>query len=123
MKRLSTLRRIPAPLNRWAQSRPTYNVALENTVKIWDLGRGAAEIFGLLKAELESEGTRLDDLDLAIAACALNRWLTLVTNNVTHFSRVRGLRLENWATVASRSAAHPALEMARAPESGARKPA
>jgi len=72
--------------------------ALEKTVKIWDLGREAAEVFGLLKAELESEGDRLDDLDLAIAACALSYQLTLVTNNVTHFGRVRGLRLENWVT-------------------------
>ena len=73
--------------------------ALEKTVKIWDLGREAAEVFGLLKAELESEGNRLDDLDLAIAACALSCRLTLVTNNVTHFGRVPGLRLENWASV------------------------
>jgi predicted nucleic acid-binding protein len=72
--------------------------ALEKTVKIWDLGRETAEVFGLLKAELERDGNRLDDLDLAIAACALSCQLTLVTNNVTHFSRVRGLRLENWAT-------------------------
>ncbi len=72
-------------------------LALEKTVKIWDLGREATEVFGLLKAQLESEGNRLDDFDLAIAACALSGQHTLVTNNVTHFRRVRGLRLENWA--------------------------
>ena len=74
--------------------------ALEKGVKIWDLGREVAEVFGVLKAELESEGNRLDDFDLAIAACALSNDLTLVTNNEAHFGRVRGLRLENWAAAA-----------------------
>ena len=74
--------------------------ALEKGVKIWDLGREAAEVLGVLKAELESEGNRLDDFDLAIAACALSNDLTLVTNNAAHFGRVRGLRLENWAAAA-----------------------
>jgi len=72
---------------------------LEKGVKIWDLGREMAEVFGVLKAELEREGIRLDDFDLAIAACALCHDLTLVTNNAAHFGRVRGLRLENWAAV------------------------
>jgi tRNA(fMet)-specific endonuclease VapC len=71
--------------------------ALEGGVKIWNLGREVAEVFGVLKAELETEGNRLDDFDLAIAACALGNDLTLVTNNEAHFRRVRGLRLENWA--------------------------
>src|SRR5665811_51477 len=74
--------------------------ALEKGVKIWELGREAAEVFGVLKAQLESEGNRLDDFDLAIAACGLSYDLTLVTNNEAHFGRVRGLRLENWAAVA-----------------------
>ena len=71
--------------------------ALEKGVKIWDPGREVAEVFGVLKAGLESEGKRLDDFDLVIAACALSNDLTLVTNNEAHFGRVRGLRLENWA--------------------------
>jgi tRNA(fMet)-specific endonuclease VapC len=70
--------------------------ALEKGAKIWDVGREAAEIFGVLKAQLEGEGTRLDDFDLAIAACALGYDLTLVTNNLAHFGRVPGLRVENW---------------------------
>jgi predicted nucleic acid-binding protein len=71
--------------------------ALERGVKIWDLGREIAEVFGVLKAELEGDGRRLDDFDLAIAACALVNDLTLVTSNEGHFGRIRGLRLENWA--------------------------
>ena len=59
-----------------------------------------AEVLGMLKAQLEREGTRLDDFDLAIAACALTHNLILVTNNTEHFSRIQGLRIENWAEIA-----------------------
>ncbi|MHB0980999.1 MAG: PIN domain-containing protein [Thermoleophilia bacterium] len=71
--------------------------ALEKGVKIWELGRETAEVFGVLKAQLEGEGNRLDDFDLAIAACALSYGLTLVTNSEAHFGRLHGLRIENWA--------------------------
>lgn len=56
----------------------------------------AAEIYGALRADLERIGRRLDDPDLRIAAIALSRDLTLVTGNLRHFSRVPGLRIENW---------------------------
>lgn len=56
----------------------------------------AAEIYGPLRAELESEGRRLDEPDLRIASITLSRDLTLISGNVRHFSRVPGLRLENW---------------------------
>jgi tRNA(fMet)-specific endonuclease VapC len=71
--------------------------ALESRAKIWAVDRGAAEVFGALKAKLEGEGNRLADFDLVIASLALSEGLTLVTNNVAHFARVGGLRLENWA--------------------------
>ena len=58
--------------------------------------RVAAEIYGGLRAELERAGKRLDEPDLRIASIALSRDLTLVTGNVKHFSRVPGLRIENW---------------------------
>jgi tRNA(fMet)-specific endonuclease VapC len=70
--------------------------ALEKAVRVWDLQAGAAEVFGALKAQLESDGNRLDDFDLGIAACALVHNLTLVTHNSAHFARVRGLRLDDW---------------------------
>ncbi len=56
----------------------------------------AAEIYGPLRAQLESEGRRLDEPDLRIASIALSRDLILISGNVRHFSRVPGLRLENW---------------------------
>lgn len=56
----------------------------------------AAEVYGPLRAKLESEGRRLDEPDLRIASIALARNLTLVTGNVKHFSRVPELHIENW---------------------------
>jgi tRNA(fMet)-specific endonuclease VapC len=57
-----------------------------------------AETFGMIKANLESQGTPLDDFDLVIAAGALAFNLTLVTNNEKHFLRLEGLKLENWTS-------------------------
>jgi tRNA(fMet)-specific endonuclease VapC len=56
----------------------------------------AAEVYGPLRAHLETLGRRLDEPDLRIASIALSRELTLVTGNVRHFSRVPDLRVENW---------------------------
>jgi tRNA(fMet)-specific endonuclease VapC len=56
----------------------------------------AAEVYGPLRARLESEGRRLDEPDLRIASIALSRRLTLVTGNTRHFSRVADLVVENW---------------------------
>ena len=56
------------------------------------------ETFAGIKANLETAGTPLDDMDLLIAATALSHNLTLVTNNEKHFSRIPGLAMANWAT-------------------------
>jgi len=56
----------------------------------------SARRFGLLKAELESKGKPLDDLDLQIASIALENNLPLLTNNTGHFKRIHGLELQNW---------------------------
>ncbi len=61
-----------------------------------DSNEEVCERFGKLKAQLESDGNILDDADLFIAACALVNQLTLITNNERHFSRIKGLKLENW---------------------------
>lgn len=69
---------------------------LEQSIEVIPLGQESAEIFGMLKAQLEIQGSRLDDFDLAIASCALAHNLTLVTNNVEHFKRIDSLKLVNW---------------------------
>jgi predicted nucleic acid-binding protein len=70
--------------------------AIENAFEIISVNSECAEIFGMLKASLKKSGTSLDDFDLIIASCAMTHNLTLVTNNIKHFSRIDGLKLTNW---------------------------
>jgi len=69
---------------------------LEQAFNVLPIGMESVEIFGMLKAQLEIKGTRLDDFDLIIASCALANNLTLVTNNIRHFQRIEGLKLTTW---------------------------
>lgn len=69
---------------------------IEAALEVIPLGIESAEVFAMLKADLEKSGAPLDDFDLVLAACALSHGLTLVTNNVKHFKRIDGLKLENW---------------------------
>lgn len=52
--------------------------------------------FGGIKAQLEKGGVRVADFDVAIAAHALALDGVVATANVRHFSRVAGLRVEDW---------------------------
>jgi len=58
---------------------------------------------GKLRAHLRKQGNPIDFPDLQIAAIALDRGLTIVTGNGSHFSRIPGLRLENWIRYESMS--------------------
>ena len=56
-----------------------------------------AEMFGLIRADLERRGCVIGPYDMQIAAQALARNIVLVTNNTKEFERIPGLKLENWA--------------------------
>jgi tRNA(fMet)-specific endonuclease VapC len=62
------------------------------------LPESAAESYGSIRADLESKGEMIGNNDLWIAAHALASHFTLVTNNEKEFRRVRGLKIQNWAT-------------------------
>jgi len=69
---------------------------------IVEFGYDAAVAYGGIRATLERAGTPIGTLDMLIAAHALSLDLALVTNNTREFTRVSGLRLEDWtATEAS----------------------
>lgn len=57
----------------------------------------AAFRYGGLRAALERAGKPIGSMDMLIASHALALSVPLVTNNVREFSRVPGLKLENWA--------------------------
>ncbi len=52
---------------------------------------------GRIRATLESAGKPIGAYDYLIAGQALARHLTLVTANVSEFSRVKGLSWQDWA--------------------------
>ena len=52
--------------------------------------------YGRIRAELESKGERLDNMDLLLASIALDNNLILITGNRKHFDRIPGLMLEVW---------------------------
>ena len=56
----------------------------------------ADEIYGFIRTQLELVGKPIGGNDLLIAAQALALDHTLVTDNDQEFSRVDGLRVENW---------------------------
>lgn len=66
-------------------------------IEIFDFDAKAADCYGKIRAELEKKGSPIGPLDMMIAGHARSLEFTLVTNNMKEFSRVSGLRLENWA--------------------------
>ena len=71
--------------------------ALLETLQVLPLPLDAALRYGEIRAELERAGKPIGANDTWIAAHALASNLTLVTNNEREYSRVPGLRIENWA--------------------------
>jgi tRNA(fMet)-specific endonuclease VapC len=52
--------------------------------------------YGALRARLEATGRQIGGNDLLIAAHAKATGATIVTANTSEFTRVRGLKVENW---------------------------
>jgi tRNA(fMet)-specific endonuclease VapC len=53
------------------------------------------EHFARMRAALRKQGQLIPDMDLLIAATAIEEGLILVTRNARHFERIVGLRLVN----------------------------
>jgi tRNA(fMet)-specific endonuclease VapC len=53
--------------------------------------------YGKIKAELRKKGQIIGQIDLLLAAQAVNRKMTLITNNLKEFLRVDGLKVEDWS--------------------------
>ena len=57
-----------------------------------DTAEKAAEIYAYLK----KDGNLIEDADILMAAIAIVDDLILITNNTSHFDRVKGLVIDNW---------------------------
>jgi len=65
-------------------------------LNILDFDTAAAHHYGILKVYLQRVNLNVSDTDTRIAAIALNHGLTLITSQTLGFSRMPGLRTENW---------------------------
>ncbi len=70
--------------------------ALIEEIEPLDFDLRAAATYGRVRAQLEAGGTPIGPNDMLIAAHALSRGLTIVTDNTAEFRRVKGLKVENW---------------------------
>jgi tRNA(fMet)-specific endonuclease VapC len=70
--------------------------ALIEEIETFDFDLRAAAAYGRVRAQLEAGGTPIGPNDMLIAAHALSRGLTVVTDNTAEFGRVKGLKVENW---------------------------
>ena len=55
-----------------------------------------AEVYSRIRADLAKAGTPISSNDIQIVSIALVNDLILVTHNVREFSRVEGLKIEDW---------------------------
>jgi tRNA(fMet)-specific endonuclease VapC len=55
-----------------------------------------AEVYGIIRAELERKGKVIGAYDMQLAAQALSRNYIFITNNTKEFNRIGKLKLENW---------------------------
>jgi tRNA(fMet)-specific endonuclease VapC len=70
--------------------------ALIEEIETLDFDLRAAAMYGRVRAQLEASGTPIGPNDMLIAAHALSRGLTVVTDNTAELTRVKGLKVENW---------------------------
>ena len=61
---------------------------------------GLSRYYAKVRHQLESTGEMIGQLDMLIAAHALDLKATLVTNNESHFVRISGIQIENWSNTA-----------------------
>ena len=61
-----------------------------------DWNSEAADQYGAIRTKLEAAGTLIGAMDMMIAAHAKSIKAVLVTNNQKHFTKVKGLKVENW---------------------------
>ena len=55
-----------------------------------------SELYGKIRFKLEQSGTPLGDMDILIAAAAMQTGAVLVSHNKNHFSRIKGIKIEDW---------------------------
>lgn len=83
--------------SRPAQNAQRLEAFLSGPISVLPFTSEDARSAGTIRADLERTGKPIGAYDLLIAGQALAQQLVLVTANVSEFSRVKGLKWEDWA--------------------------
>ena len=66
-------------------------------LEIADFDEKAAKVYGDIRAALEKAGNSIGSMDMLIGAHALSLGITLVTNNVREFKKIKNLKVTDWS--------------------------
>ncbi len=69
---------------------------LAQTIPVEPFTRDDCTHYAAIRHDLEARGAGIGPMDTLIAAQALRLGATIVTRNVREFSRIPGLKVENW---------------------------
>ena len=72
---------------------------LEGPVTILHFDEDDARAAGVVNAALRARGNLIGGYDTLLAGQAIDKDLTLVTSNISEFSRIKGLACQDWARV------------------------
>ena len=70
---------------------------IASLLPIYPFDELAARSYAVIRARLETGGTRISERDTQIAAIAMANRLTLVTHGMREFIRIEHLKVEDWA--------------------------
>lgn len=66
-------------------------------LEIADFDEKAAKVYGDIRAALEKAENPIGSMDMLIGAHALGLGITLVTNNVREFKKIKNLKVVDWS--------------------------
>lgn len=69
---------------------------LIDTFRVLPLDKNSALYASKIGKKLAKDGKMVHPMDLMIGATALQNKMTLVTKNIKHFSRIKGLEIISW---------------------------
>jgi tRNA(fMet)-specific endonuclease VapC len=71
---------------------------LKQAFRVDPIGPGFPRAYAIVRDTLESHGQKIGDRDTIIAAHALSLGAIVISRNMGEFTRVPGLKVENWET-------------------------
>lgn len=69
---------------------------VSETIRVLEWTDDSSVHFGSIEAQLERDGSMIDDMDIAVAAVATSHGAEIITANLAHFSRITSLASRHW---------------------------